>query len=125
MNWPNERIADWQQAYYGANLVRLVDVKKRYDPRNVFASAEHPARLIAQWNSTSAFSSVIQTPQASGMPTSSQNSSALKLKPPMPMPKEPVGAAGSLRSERSLRGHHVCFASCDTWDRRAARAGCR
>jgi FAD/FMN-containing dehydrogenase len=40
VNWPNERIADWSRAYYGANLARLVEVKKRYDPRNVFASAQ-------------------------------------------------------------------------------------
>jgi FAD/FMN-containing dehydrogenase len=40
VNWPNERIADWPQAYYGANLARLVEVKRRYDPRNVFASAQ-------------------------------------------------------------------------------------
>ena len=40
MNWPNERITDWPQAYYGANLPRLMDVKKHYDPRNVFSSAQ-------------------------------------------------------------------------------------
>jgi FAD/FMN-containing dehydrogenase len=40
VNWPNERIADWPQAYYGANLARLIEVKKRYDPRNVLASAQ-------------------------------------------------------------------------------------
>jgi FAD/FMN-containing dehydrogenase len=40
VNWPSERIADWPQAYHGANLQRLIEVKKRYDPRNVFASAQ-------------------------------------------------------------------------------------
>jgi FAD/FMN-containing dehydrogenase len=40
VNWPNEQIADWPQAYYGANLARLIEVKKRYDPHNVFASAQ-------------------------------------------------------------------------------------
>ena len=40
MNWANERITDWPQAYYGANLPRLMDVKKHYDPRNVFSSVQ-------------------------------------------------------------------------------------
>ena len=40
VNWPNERIADWPQAYYGANLARLREVKARYDPHNVFASVQ-------------------------------------------------------------------------------------
>jgi hypothetical protein len=40
MNWPAEKITDWPQAYYGANLPRLMDVKKRYDTRNVFASIQ-------------------------------------------------------------------------------------
>jgi FAD/FMN-containing dehydrogenase len=40
LNWPNERIKDWPSSYYGENLARLVTVKKRYDPDNVFRSAQ-------------------------------------------------------------------------------------
>ena len=29
-------IADWQTAYYAENLTRLMQVKKQYDPENVF-----------------------------------------------------------------------------------------
>ncbi|HUB75037.1 MAG TPA: FAD-binding oxidoreductase [Solirubrobacteraceae bacterium] len=35
-NFPNRGIADWQQQYYAENLGRLIDVKARYDPHNVF-----------------------------------------------------------------------------------------
>jgi FAD/FMN-containing dehydrogenase len=40
MNWPSEKIKDWQAAYYGANLDRLRGIKRRYDPRNVFTSIQ-------------------------------------------------------------------------------------
>jgi FAD/FMN-containing dehydrogenase len=36
VNYVDERIPDPLRAYYGANLERLVQVKRRYDPDNVF-----------------------------------------------------------------------------------------
>jgi FAD/FMN-containing dehydrogenase len=39
-NFPNLTIADWQQAYYGENFARLVDVKTAYDKANLFHYAQ-------------------------------------------------------------------------------------
>ena len=39
-NFPNTTIADWRHEYYGENFDRLVDVKTRYDPDNVFRNAQ-------------------------------------------------------------------------------------
>ncbi len=35
-NFPNRGIKDWQQQYYGENYSRLVKVKAKYDPHNLF-----------------------------------------------------------------------------------------
>jgi FAD/FMN-containing dehydrogenase len=35
-NFPNRMIEDWEQLYFGENYARLVDVKTKYDPDNLF-----------------------------------------------------------------------------------------
>ena len=39
-NFPEEGLEDWPRAYYGANLDRLVAVKERYDPDEVFRAQQ-------------------------------------------------------------------------------------
>jgi len=39
-NFPEADLEDWPRAYYGANLERLVAVKERYDPDEVFGGEQ-------------------------------------------------------------------------------------
>lgn len=39
-NFPNPLVTDWKRAYYGRNLPRLVDLKKHFDPQNLFKHAQ-------------------------------------------------------------------------------------
>lgn len=37
VSYQDDRIKDWLRAYYGDNLERLIEIKRKYDPDNVFS----------------------------------------------------------------------------------------
>ena len=39
-NFPNRLIKDWKRQYYAENLDKLIKVKTRYDPGNLFNNAQ-------------------------------------------------------------------------------------
>mgnify|MGYP000846907124 FL=1 len=39
-NFPNPLVTDWKTAYHGQNLQKLVNIKQRMDPQNVFRHAQ-------------------------------------------------------------------------------------
>lgn len=40
INFPDTRLTNWQQAYYGGNYPRLLRTKRQYDPGNLFHHAQ-------------------------------------------------------------------------------------
>src|SRR5215471_8539763 len=88
--------ADW----HGERRSRLVRLRRsksgppRENPsREAVPVFLEPSPRTCRQKILAAFTSVFQTPQASGIPTKAQNSTACRSSPPLPMPKDPDVAA--------------------------------
>jgi FAD/FMN-containing dehydrogenase len=49
-NWPDPDLVDWARAYHGANLERLVNIKRRYDPEGFFRFHQSVPDRVASEN---------------------------------------------------------------------------
>ena len=49
-NWPDPDLEDWARAYHGANLDRLVSIKRRYDPEGFFHFHQSVPNSVASEN---------------------------------------------------------------------------
>ena len=47
-NFPNRSLQNWQELYYAENFDRLVEIKTKYDPNNVFINPPEHSDTVAR-----------------------------------------------------------------------------
>src|ERR1700737_4910391 len=77
-------------------LIHWVDSEASVTGHVAYPPPVPPGLLRCYLKIAAALCSVIQTPQASGMPTKAQNNAALASRPPLPMPNEPACTPAAL-----------------------------